>query len=132
MIRIQVEIPTEQIARLIQTAIESGDPVTTASRGGWCDGIYWRSADQPPPDGLWYAEKENFAGAFQLSVHEITDEKTGRKKKHVLTPAKMATGLSTMLTLFPTHFTRILDDDIDAPCADIFLQCCLFGEEKYA
>ena len=33
---------------------------------------------------------------------------------------------------FPHKFGKVLAHDTDAPCADIFLQCTLFADEKYA
>jgi len=36
---VKIDIPNSVIADMFCSAIESGDPVTTASRGGWCAGI---------------------------------------------------------------------------------------------
>lgn len=128
----KVEISPEMIANLMTTAIESGDPVTTASKGGWCSGIYWKSKESTPPDGYWYSEPKTWANGFQIEVIEVDDEETGHETAHKLDKAKVAKGLSMMAACYGHLFSQITTDNVDAPCADIFLQCCLFGGEKYA
>lgn len=133
---ITIEVTPERIADLMITAIESGDPVTTAARGGWCDGIYWMSRDSDPPesnkDGAWYAQRRTWANAFVIEVIEIDDETTGHETSHKVGPDDFVRGLTIMATKYPHMFKYIVQDNVDAPTADIFLQCVLFGEEKYA
>lgn len=42
---IKLEISAERIANMMISAMESGDPVTTAAKGGWCWGIYWHTRE---------------------------------------------------------------------------------------
>lgn len=134
--QVSLTIPDERIADLMITAIESGDPVTTASRGGWCSGLYWHSKDADPPEGdgktPWYADPAIWAGDFLIQVIEVDDETTGHETAHLITRTKMEHGLAVMAVKFGQHFGDITGDNIDAATADIFLQCILFGEEKYA
>lgn len=143
--QITLEIPTSRIVQLMCSAIEGGDPVTAALKGGWCWGIYWHSHKAEPPAGHWYADKRFFDGQFRLQIMEVADEnlyergatdkenmKSGAFKLHTVTAKTFAKGLAVMAEKFPHQFGQVMEDDIDAPCADAFLQSMLFGEEKYA
>lgn len=133
MLRVTLEVSAQQVADLFTTAIESGDPVTTASRGGWCEGI--NSADSahslPEGEGPWYARPAFWAGDFHVTVVEY-DEDTGATTDHKLDTARVEAGLLVLVQKFPSQLAAILGGDADAGTADIFLQCCCFGEEKYA
>lgn len=126
--KIELNISSEIIANMMISAFESGDPVTTAARGGWCNGI---NLPAESSDALWYAEPTFWRGDFQIEIIEVDDESTGHETKHKVDRARMQAGLVTMARKFPHIFAHILSDDTDAPCADIFLQCICFGEEKY-
>lgn len=143
--KIALEIPTNRIVQLMCSAIEGGDPVTTASKGGWCMGIYWHSMKSNPPAGCWYAEEKYFGGAFRLQVLVVEDEnlydrqateaaniKSGSLKVYTVTEKDFAKGFRVMAEKFPHQFSQVVQDNIDAPCADAFLQSMLFGDEKYA
>jgi hypothetical protein len=130
---ITTEISSRRIADLFVTAIESGDPVTTASRGGWCDGIYYRTKQTKPPKGLWYDNPAFFdAPDFQVEIVEVDDETTGHTTGHIITRTNLLNGLKVLADKFPQVFADVVDDNVDAATADIFLQCVCFGEEKYA
>lgn len=128
---ITLNIPAERIANLFTSAMEGGDPVTTANKGGWCSAINWKSR-RKPLGKWWYATEENFTGTFLLEVVEVDDENTGHKTKHVIHQGHVSQGFKVMAEKFPSQFAQVLEDNIDAPCADAFLQSILFGEEKYA
>jgi len=125
--KIELDISGERLANLMTTAIESGDPVTTAARGGWCNGIFCAS-----PDSDWYTRPAFFDLNFRFDVVEVDDENTGHEITHHIDPDKVKRGLAVMAEKFPHYLANILADDIDAPTADIFLQAVVFGEEKYA
>lgn len=127
--KINLEISSAIIANLMISAIESGDPVTTAARGGWCNGIKSLSAKRA---GLWYAEPSFWEGKFSVQIIEVDDESTGHETIHKVRPKDVKRGLEVMARVFPHRFSQILQDDTDAPCADAFLQSIVFGEEKYA
>ena len=129
--KITIEISSEKIAHLFTSAIEGGDPVTTASRGGWCAGINWASP-QPVPTGAWWADPANWESIPPLKIIEVDDETTGHTTTHRVNGIRVRDGLAKMASVFPHRFAQILSDEIDAPCADAFLQSMLFGEEKYA
>lgn len=128
--RIAIDIPAEVIANMMISAIESGDPVTTAARGGWCNGINLRS--RGADHDTWYAKPETYERPFVIEVIEVDDEASGHETHHRVRPTDMARGLQIMAAKYPGLFKQVLANDTDAPCADIFLQCIVFGEEKYA
>jgi len=127
-VKITIQITPGIIACLFTSAIEGGDPVTTASRGGWCDGIYCPKAG----DRWEYDAPNQYEKAFTLKVVEVDDETTGHKTTHTVRMKHVRKGLEIMAKDFPEQFAQVVRDDIDAPCADLFLQCVLFGDEKYA
>lgn len=143
--KIDIEIPADRIANMMISAMESGDPVTTASKGGWCWGIYYQTIDDEPPAGIWYAEAAFWEKDFQIQIVEVEDEniydrgldmegniKSGCLKVHTIQQPHFKKGLEIMAHKFPHQFGQIVADDTDAPCADAFLQSVLFGDEKYA
>lgn len=130
--QIIIEIPDDTILHLMTSAIEGGDPVTTASKGGWCAGIFWHSRNATPPNGPWYSNPTTWSAEFQVEIVEIVEEATGREKTHKVRRADALRGLTVMAKKFPENFAEVMADKIDAMCADAFLQAMLFGEEKYA
>jgi len=118
-------IPADRIANMMISFVESGDPVTHASKGGWCAGISLKFHTFP----LWYASPETWSNDFTVAVDEVGD---GKIKTHFIRRADLVRGLAILAEKYPDHFAMILRDDTDAPCADLFVQCVLFGEEKYA
>jgi hypothetical protein len=141
--KIEIEITPAQVMQLWSSAIEGGDPVTVAAKGGWCDGIELKGASFPadniPRDGVdpavWWDKPKFFESGVTLTIEiiEVDDETTGHETKHSVTNADISRGLAVMASKFPNIFAQVLDPmQIDAPCADIFLQCMLFGDEKYA
>lgn len=127
---ITIDIPAEVIANMMISAIESGDPVTTAARGGWCNGIglVTRGAARD----TWYADPKTYERRFLIKVVEVDDEAPGHETVHYVRPPDMKRGLQIMAAKYPGLFKQVLANDTDAPCADVFLQCTVFGEEKYA
>lgn len=129
--KITLNIPSAVMANMMISAMESGDPVTTAARGGWCDSINNKSRKKFT--GVWwYADPKYYEGQFSFEVVEVDDEATGHKTTHVVTAERMARGLAVMAEKFPHFFGYVVSDNTDAPCADAFLQSIVFGKEKYA
>lgn len=132
--KIEIDIPADRIANMMISAIESGDPVTTAARGGWCSGIKKKSRSprkKRTASSIWYADPAFYEGPFVIEVMEY-DETTDTETRHSVNRGDVAAGLRIMARDFPAQFAQIIEDNTDAPCADIFLQCVVFGEEKYA
>jgi hypothetical protein len=68
----QVKISSSIIAALMTTAIESGYPVTTGRKGGWCDAINF--VEGTKSSRLWYADPRIWDGPFIVDVIEIDEE----------------------------------------------------------
>jgi len=134
--KITIEVPSQTIADIMTTAIESGDPVTTASRGGWCAGIYAGSAETKPPVNKtdpqypWYADPQFWGQPFVIQVYEVDDESTGHITAHYLTEAEFAKGLALLAETIPETFGQLLGDH-DAADVDTFLQFVVFGKFVY-
>jgi hypothetical protein len=128
--QITIDIPAEHIANMMVSAIESGDPVTSAAKGGWCRGID-NVSRKKFTGNWWYADAKYFTGRFAFDVAEYHEE-DDTQTHHRINQTRVAAGLKIMAEKFPRQFSQIFKDDTDAPCADIFLQCVVFGEEKYA
>lgn len=136
--QITVEIPAERIMQLWWSFVESRDPVTRS----WCEGVELKSSSFPvgavPTGGVdplgWYAKPTFFAEGVELEivVMEAGENDDSPPIKHTVKSADVARGLGVMAKKYGRQFSQIADDQIDAPCADLFLQCVLFGEEKYA
>jgi hypothetical protein len=130
-VKITIEIPDDRIINMMISAIDSGDPVTSAHKGGWCAGIGYVGKFKETTEN-WYADPAFYARPFKLEIIEVDDETTGHQTKHYVKRADMVRGLTVMATKYPHLFRYVLENNTDAPTADIFLQCTLFGEEKYA
>lgn len=140
--QITTEVKSDVIANMMISAIESGDPVTTAARGGWCSGINvseelehefaFYERPQSKSKYPWYANPKFYESSKAvIEIIEVDDETTGHETTHKITPADMQRGIALMAKVCPEHFAYIVNDDTDAPCADSFLQCTVFGELKY-
>ena len=54
------------------------------------------------------------------------------EKNHILTKAKIKKGLTVMAKKESSHFVDLIQGNTDDSTADVFLQCCLFGEVLYS
>ena len=77
--QIEISVPEAVIANMITSAIESGDPVTTASKGGWCNGIDLKGgekiAKQFEADGPWWSCADLYKNPrCVLKIAEVVDE----------------------------------------------------------
>jgi len=139
--RITLEVKAEVIANMMCSAVESGDPVTNAEKGGWCAGIWpvGNSEKRAKQFTHWYAEPAFWQDGALIDIFEVIEdgkafsiENRRNVRAHRINKAGMAQGLRIMAEKYPHVFAQVIQDNTDAPCADIFLQCMCFGEEKYA
>lgn len=89
----------------------------------------------PDPVTRGWCVEANTSGERPYVV-EVLDEskeaKRGNIKRHRLTDKALRAGLVALVKEYPHHIGRLMDEDRhDAPMADLFVQCCIFGEEKY-
>lgn len=127
-------ITPEDIADLMVTAIEGGS-------GYWLGGMRkvttptdWHRKDDDMP---WYSDPDFWAGDFCVAVRTVDydpvprDDRDPIEREQHLTPAKITAGLQIMADEYPDHFADLLQDNVDAATADVFLQCCVLGEIVY-
>lgn len=122
--QITIDIPDERVAQLFQTVAESTDPVTRA----WLENMQLTAGRSAK--ARWWEDAALFGkSGLQIVVTEQDDD---AKKRHPIGLSAIRDGLAKMATRYPHIFEQVIKDNIDQPCADIFLQCVVFGEEKYA
>lgn len=82
-----------------------------------------------------FVDREEYEGASYDAEDADTpaeaSEILGKVDRHKLTPESIARGLQVMAREYPWHFNHVGTSEEDAETADVFLQCCLFGEIVY-
>lgn len=83
--------------------------------------------DLPPDRVVWYGNSKRnvFAEDFNVSIAVPEDD------TYYLNPGAIRSGLQIMATKYPRHYADMISENDDADTADVFLQCCLFGEIVY-
>lgn len=116
-VNVALLVPHERLNDLLVTAFEGGINY-------WCESIK-RAHDTPESKELLYHSDALIAGALlELTVFDYA-------ATHTLTLLDCADGLATMSTKYPRHFSDFLAENEDATTADVFIQCCIFGELIY-
>lgn len=134
-ITISVQIPLEQICNLIRSALDARSieywGVTNAERSrrpAQLDRSVLGDFESKTPENaaIHWAVFSGGVVAFE-EIDEIDEE-----KHHELTLEKIKNGLEIMAHKFPHKLAEVLNDEVDGMLGDLFIQCCLFGEEKYS
>lgn len=133
-IKLEVEIPIERVRELLCGAFEGGSnywyanlSVPEASRAVRV------SAERDAVGNLttW----PTLYIAATTDGHHITLEEIGEggepPVEHKLGLEQIRRGLAVMQEKHPRHFGDFMSENDDAETADVFLQCCLFGEVVY-
>ena len=129
--KIEINIPSNRIADLMSSAIESGQSVY------WCDGIFWKSRKHKPPHKRgcadpWYACCATYADpnlVLEIIEHGETEH---HSISHFVKLADFKKAFLLMAEKFPQHFGDFMNENDDALTADLFLQLLALGEERYA
>jgi hypothetical protein len=114
------QVPAERIKDLLCSALEGGSNY-------WCESVDRMGGIthvQAP-----YRQDVPFVEGGWLEVKVYEDDGKGQVFRLDLNTIKK--GLQTFLTLYPQHFHDFLSESDDATTADVFFQCCLFGEIIY-
>jgi hypothetical protein len=143
--KFEVEITRERIGDLFTTCMESGytpwvlgasiAPGTSSeARRVYAEGNAARRKDDKEDLVWWGHEGVWESDALTIELHydrEEDDELTGRGKIH-LRMADLVKGLSAMAGNDGAHsLGMILNDDMDGPSADCWLQHVVFGKLVY-
>lgn len=110
----------DRIANLLVGAFEGGSNY-------W---IEWAEIQAGPVVGTVWGERQPFYGApfsgGAIVVQPFEDPSAA------LDRTAIQRGLKVMANKYPHHFADALTEHDDATTADVFLQCCLFGELVYS
>lgn len=126
-IPVPVEISEQRIADMLCSAFDPayGSSLRWAAKKG-----YEYPAGKTKDDFEYHFMEVVLAGG-KMNLLDMND----RNKKLVLTREKLITGLQVMAALKPGkgghHFPNFLKENDDAETADVYIQCCLFGEIIY-
>jgi hypothetical protein len=60
------------------------------------------------------------------------DPDAGSDGRHHIGRDAIAAGLGALATKYPSHFADLVGDKGDMYTGDLLIQCCVFGEDKYA
>ena len=117
-------IPRSQVAQLLAIILCSGP------------NAFYEIVDSRRPSAFRYRSDQNFVfreldyplnEGGSLGIVRKGLNSAGRQ----LDLKSISEGLNVMATHYPRHFADFLNEAADAVTADVFLQCCLFGELIY-
>ncbi len=130
---IQVMVPVKITGQLVS------DTLISAFEGGsnyWIDKfrLYSRGENRPVV-GLTSCG-DNIVLALSSIIIVVSGDggEAERGAFHTLRmpgSSDLENGLKVMADKHPRHFANMMIEDGDAETADVFLQCCLFGEVRY-
>ena len=123
-IKISLEIPQNRILDLLITGFDQG----ILYWGKWFDNIIPIKTDKAleARAGSGYAYPLIPGGAIIIQEWGYPEQKT-----YKLNLPAIKKGLNIMSEKYPIHFADFIGQNEDAITADVFIQCCIFGEVKY-
>ena len=83
------------------------------------------------PAGSTRDDFEHWHGEVPLVAGGALGLKDDDDGSHTLTIEDIEKGLSVMKAHYPRQWDAVCWDDADGDVADVFLQCCIFGEVIY-
>ena len=112
----KTKISRETISDLLCTAFEGGSnywvgAISMVHMAVGCDSPY--VSDHGAQGGI-------------LKIHDDEAETT-----YLLSDVEIQRGLDRMAEDYLPHWLDLINDNMDADTADVFLQCCVFGEVVY-
>lgn len=118
IVKTTIALDDGRISDLLCSALEGGSN-------------YWvrKITDEDFKGAEWASEAPMTGGSFVL-LHDDpeTDDMTGRT---LINRDVCEHGLQVMAEKYTTHFADLIGENDDATTADVFLQCCVFGEIIY-
>jgi len=112
----KTKVSRETISDLLSTAFDGGSnywvgAVSVVSKAVGCDSPY--ASDHGANGGI-------------LRIYDNEAETT-----YLLSDVEIQRGLNRMAEDHLSHWLDLMNDNMDADTADVFLQCCVFGEVVY-
>lgn len=127
-VQVTQKVSSKRVADILVGAFEGGS-------------TYWIEEVLPGPEVSGFGSKKAgdddyyprtiryplSGGYIEVRVSEDPDP----TKKYRLDQTALKRGLETMAAKYQKHWANLVGDNDDAETADVFLQCCLFGEIVY-
>lgn len=111
----EYEISYQQVADLMDNALEGGSN-------------HWLNRVEPPYENVAaYADSSSYLPGMKPREFYADDDSVA----YQFNREAITKGLRIMATDHARHFSDILNDNVDADTADVFLQCVLFGDVIY-
>jgi len=120
MLQVNARVSNQQIADQLITAFEGGINY-------WCRNVRVMRDDGVRLSDNDIMDRPDDLERCTIEVYEID----GGIEPRTLKYADFKPGLEVMAKDYPEHFANLITDNGDADTADIFMQCCLFGEVIY-
>lgn len=131
-VTVSYDVTPEQIANLMISFMESGDPVTR----GWVKSLTAHAEHKKVcTDPVWYADPKFYQQpGFILRVMTLEDMVREKPIEHLIGACAFHAGLTKLAgdPDYRRHFMDLISDNSDASTADIVMQFVVFGKEVFA
>jgi len=132
-VQITHEFPLSRIRGLLCSAFEGGSNYWyEIAKYNYPKGIrgeeFSEGGSQQDPNEYWHpCQLVPTVEGGSLTINDME----GGKKGYTLNLETIMKGLKIMSEKYPRHFADFMQENDDAITADVFLQCCLFGDAIY-
>tara|TARA_R100001086_G_C11623512_1_gene199520 strand:- start:74 stop:433 length:360 start_codon:yes stop_codon:yes gene_type:complete len=117
--KVTIDINEQILEDILITAIESGI-------GYWANKVRPGNLSVINGEGIpYYAHVTH--EHWEIKIYD----KYEKNSPYTLTKKKLQSGLAIMAECYPRHFANLDTGNFDSTTADVFIQCCLFGELVY-
>lgn len=123
------QVTYKRVADLLITAF---DPVCRAQAiGYWCEQVAYERPSSPHLEFQAFPEEVYAYCDYPLNKHGAMIL-TVEGKRYRLNLDSIQRGLNTFAEKYPRHYGDFLDENEDITTADVFVQCCIFGDCIYS
>ena len=132
---VRLTVPVDRIRNLITGALEGGSNywvnriVKFTYPPGTTKADFGEGGKHCPPDS--FCGRKELVPTFEggCMVLNVDNPEVGEDMVDLpFGPEQIARGVQVMAEKYPHHFRDMMSEDDDATTADVFLQCCIFGD----
>lgn len=116
---VQTTVTDDQLKNLLCSAFEDGSNY-------WIDHV---EITNRPKQAEYFHESPVYGG--ELTIHVEKSETLPGKEVVKLNRAALEKGLQVFHDKYPHHWADFIAENDDAITADVFVQCCVFGDAIY-